>query len=225
MIRKIIVTDDNSKSIYVESLNETYHSTHGALQEAQHVFIEHGLKSTQLKKNVKIFEMGFGTGLNAILTIIYCLENNLPLYYIGVEKYPLSQIEIEQVNSTHLPELKKFSALYKLIHASPYNQDVELAPNIILKKIHADVRSIELPLNFFTLIYYDAFGPKIQPDLWSAELMKKMYESLASQGKLVTYCAQGQFRRNLKEAGFMVERLAGPIGKREITSATKSSEL
>lgn len=225
MIRKIIVTDDNSKSIYVESLNETYHSTHGALQEAQHVFIEHGLKSAQIKKNVKIFEMGFGTGLNAILTIIYCLENNLPLYYIGVEKYPLTDHEIELVNSTHLPALQKYSALYKLIHTTPYNQDVELAPDIILKKIHADILSLELPANFFTLIYYDAFGPKIQPDLWSAALMKKMFDAIEPQGKLVTYCAQGQFRRNLREAGFTIQRLPGPKGKREITSATKSSEL
>lgn len=225
MIRKIIVTDDNSKSIYVESLNETYHSTHGALQEAQHVFIEHGLKSAQIKKNVKIFEMGFGTGLNAILSIVYCLENNLPLYYIGVEKFPLTEYEIEQVNSTHLPALKKYSALYKQIHAIPYHKDVEMAPGIVLKKIHGDVQSVHLPLNFFTLIYYDAFGPKIQPELWSAHVMKKMHQLLIPEGKLVTYCAQGQFRRNLKEAGFRVERLPGPKGKREITSATKSSEL
>lgn len=221
MNRKIIVTGDNSKSLLIPDLDETYHSIHGAKNESQHIFIEGGLLTQSGLKEIRIFEMGFGTGLNALLTLHAQTSVSTPIIYHTAEKYPVESEVIREVNHPEHTGLPYLANEYEQMHAAPWNVNVQIRKDFAFTKFQTDLKQLTLPPEFYTLIYFDAFAPKIQPDLWSAEMMAKMYHSLQNGGILLTYCAQGQFRRNLKAAGFRVERLPGPAGKREITRATR----
>jgi tRNA U34 5-methylaminomethyl-2-thiouridine-forming methyltransferase MnmC len=218
---KIIVTGDNSKSLLIPELDETYHSVHGAKNESEHIFIQTGLAPQMFNQEIKILEMGFGTGLNALLTLLHVHSKDTPIIYDTFEKYPIDLKTISEIDHPKETNLEWLRAQFDLIHSSPWNEPRQITPNFLFTKVEGDFVNAILPKNYYTLIYYDAFAPKIQPELWDYPQMQKLYDSLITGGTLVTYCAQGQFRRNLRQAGFTVTKVAGPTGKREITLATK----
>lgn len=222
MQREIIKTKDNSKTLLIPSLNETYHSTHGAITEALHIYINHGINQFTSKKDiVSIFEMGFGTGLNAILTFKCCKQNNLKINYKTIEKFPISETEIEHLGYYNEPDLELLKDEYMKMHETPFNNAIQIDTDFSLTKHHTDIKSFDLSENSLDLIYFDAFAPQHQPDLWTKDVLTKMYNSLKTDGFLITYCAQGEFKRTLKAIGFEVIALDGPPGKREITKAIK----
>ncbi len=211
-------TEDGSHTLYNETLDETYHSTHGAIQEARHVFIKNGLESCLLKE-VSILEVGFGTGLNSILTCEYANKNEIAVNYTGLESFPLPMEIINQLNYKNEIvnfELEKFNA----IHKSSWNEFNRIDPFFSVLKCDKKLQDFST-INKFDIIYYDAFGPRAQSEMWEKELFEKLYSFLNFNGKLVTYCAMGQFKRDLKSCGFVVESVPGPPGKREMTIAHK----
>ncbi|MBB6609845.1 tRNA (5-methylaminomethyl-2-thiouridine)(34)-methyltransferase MnmD [Pontibacter sp. Tf4] len=215
-------TKDGSNTLYVPELNEHYHSVHGALQESQHVFIKHGLEhALEQKRDVKILEIGFGTGLNAILTLPFALAQQAFIQYDTLEKYPLTAEVVEQLHFEQFilnPELLDY---FKKMHAAPWNVPADLSPYFTLQKIHETLEEFCPPDAYYDVIYFDAFAPEKQPELWTKEVFAKLYKAVRPGGALVTYCAKGAFKRNLKAAGFTVEALPGPPGKREMTRGTR----
>ena len=220
MKREIVETGDGSKTIRIVDLDENYHSSHGALQEALHVFIKNGLLEFKEKSQISIFEMGFGTGLNTFLSAIKSSELKLKIEYSGVEAFPISEDEIIDLEYAQLVGDENVE-LYKIIHSSSWEEMNEISAFFTLKKIKNHLQNLELEKESFDIIYYDAFGPRVQDEMWSVELFQKMYDSLKVGGFLVTYCAKGQVKRNMKEVGFTIEPLPGPPGKREMTRAWK----
>jgi len=217
-------TNDGSNTLFVPELNEHYHSIHGALQEALHVFIKHGLQPVLEKATepIRLLEVGFGTGLNAILTLQTFLTQNHSVFYDTLEKYPLAEDLIKELHFENFilnPEL--LDNFYKL-HAAPWNETVSITPNFNLKKLETDLETQVFPEAYYDLIYFDAFAPEKQPHLWTATIFEKLAASLKTNGCLVSYCAKGSFKRALKAAGLKVEALPGPPGKREMTRATKT---
>lgn len=223
MNRKIIVTEDNSNSLLIPSLDETYHSTHGAITESEHIFIKAGLNHVKNTESITIFEMGFGSGLNLLTTLREIVDKNIKINYTTIEKYPLTPEEHKLLNHEKLIERADVRSLFKQAIDADWNTLISLNTHIQFKKITGDLKHIDLLPNSVDLIYYDAFGPRVQPNLWTIEIMKKMYDLLRNNGVLVTYCAQGQLKRTLKEVGFSIESLIGPPGKREMTRALKKN--
>lgn len=221
--REIMVTADGSKTIHIPAWNEQYHSTHGALQEAKHVFMKHGFDQLKPNSSVQIFEVGFGTGLNAILTIESTLKANIHVHYVGLEAFPVSHEEIELLNYADLFEDETLKSFYKSLHDAPWNEVVEISPFFTLEKRHQTMDDFQANDAQFDLIYFDAFGPRTQPEMWEFPVLQKMCQITKENGFLVTYCAKGQVKRDLKAAGFQVEVLPGPPGKREMTRAQKIS--
>lgn len=215
---EIVITKDGSHTIYVQSLDEHFHSVYGAITESRHVFIEAGLNQFK-NKHIRILEMGFGTGLNSLLTLAETNGTDTPIHYTGIEKYPLENTIIESLNYELIidPTLK---GMFKRIHDCSWQKDVLIKPDYILKKIQCDMHEIELT-NEFDLVYFDAFAPEKQPELWTVDLFRKIFLSMKSQSILTTYSSKGMVRRNLKAAGFQVEKIPGPLGKREMTRAFK----
>ena len=224
MKRNVITTADGSKTIQIEDWNEQYHSIHGAYQEAMHVFIMHGLKHViQNQKNLKplsILEIGFGTGLNAMLTLLEAQKKQIPVDYVGVEAYPVELGELKQLQYDAIFE-DESPSFFKM-----HEQDLELSatitPNFSLTKRQQFFQDIN-DKDAFNLIYFDAFGARVQPDLWTETIFTKMFQALKPEGILVTYSAKGSVRRAMQAVGFEVERLPGPPGKREMLRATKHS--
>ena len=222
MKRKIITTADGSKTIQIEEWNEQYHSVHGAINEANHVYLKHGLlffNSELNEKNISILEMGFGTGLNAFLTLIEAEKRNLSISYVGVEAYPVLQEEIEVLNYVELISAKH-KVKFEELHSSSWHKDVKISDFFKLKKEHVLFKDINYTENF-DVIYFDAFGPRVQPELWTEDIFKLMYEALKPNGVLVTYSVQGTVKRALRAVGFIVKRLEGPPNKRHMLRAIK----
>lgn len=212
---KIIETADGSSSVFVPSLNESYHSVHGAVQESVHVFIEAGLN--RLSKNtIRIFEMGYGTGLNFLLT--YLNRGNKSIEYHAIDAFPLEAEVIKKLNYSQILQLKpEEERLFESFHQS---EGVVLFHDLFCwQKSKCVLESYEAPTKF-DLIYFDAFAPAIQPELWTTGVFEKMFSMLQPGGLLTTYCAKGQVRRNMQAAGFVTERLPGPPGKHEMLRAT-----
>ena len=203
--------------------DEHYHSMHGALQESTHVYIQNGLSQIQ-KSSVRILEIGLGTGLNCLLTYDTFLksENMHLIEYTAVEAHPVDPdiiVELGYHNQIKSIDSEKF---LKQLHTSPANTTFEAATNFYCLLYHRKIEEITLPKNEYDLVYFDAFGPRTQPEMWSEEILQKMFDSIDSGGMLLTYCAKGSVKRSLKSIGFLVESLPGPPGKREITRALKS---
>ena len=219
MKREIITTGDGSKTIQIKDWQEQYHSKHGAIQEAYHVFIKSGLDLFE-NQEINILEIGFGTGLNAFITLIEFDKRNLKVNYTGVEAYPVSIEELNQLN--YLEELKSLSRKddFDLMHTSPWGDKVEIVENFNLKKEQILFKEISA-IAEYDLIYFDAFGARVQPELWTVEIFQIMFNAMKSNGYLVTYAAKGSVRRAMQEVGFLVERLPGPPGKREMLRAKK----
>lgn len=223
--REIITTADGSKTIHLPDWNENYHSNHGALQEAKHVFMQHGFEFTApAVDQIFILEVGFGTGLNAILTLEAAEKFQLKTEYIGVEAFPVSESEIEALNYIDLFEKESLKTNYKQLHTIPWDEKKSISTYFQLEKKETKIEQLALKSNSLDLIYFDAFGPRVQSELWEIPIFESLFKALKTTGVLVTYCAKGQVKRNLKSAGFTIESLPGPPGKREMTRATKPNE-
>ena len=222
MQRKIINTKDNSKTLLIPEMNETYHSTNGAVAESKHIYINYGLNHfINTRETINILEMGFGTGLNAILTLDCALTHKKQVHYFTVEKYPVTLNEIIELDYSTTLDSPNLKSEFLSLHELDFEKHHEINPYFSFSKHHTDLKVITLPKNKFQIIYFDAFAPQHQPDLWTLEILQKMYDCLALDGFLITYCAQGQFKRNLKAIGFEITSLPGTVGKREITKAIK----
>ncbi|SFU34088.1 tRNA U34 5-methylaminomethyl-2-thiouridine-forming methyltransferase MnmC [Pustulibacterium marinum] len=221
MNRKVVKTADGSTTIHIEEWNENYHSSHGAIQEAYHVFIKSGLNLFPNDSTLGILEIGFGTGLNAFITFLEAEKRNLHIKYHGVEAYPVQQEELDVLNYVEQLQAQEKQSYFNVMHAEEWEKEFEIAENFILKKRKQFFSEIE-DKNSFNLIYFDAFGARVQPDLWTEEIFQKMYDALETGGVLVTYAAKGSVRRAMLSVGFSVEKLAGPPGKREMLRATKN---
>jgi tRNA U34 5-methylaminomethyl-2-thiouridine-forming methyltransferase MnmC len=221
MQRTIITTGDGSKTIHIPDWNENYHSSHGAVQEAKHVFLKHGLELFLGQPEIRILEIGFGTGLNAILTLEAGMESSSHIYYEGLEAFPISEEEMRALEYDTLLGSDFLKAHYEKLHNSSWETENKITPNFSLTKIQNELQKQTFPAEKFDLIYFDAFGPRVQEGMWTQEIFQKLYEALAPGGVLVTYCAKGQVKRDMKAVGFTVEALPGPPGKREMTKGRK----
>ncbi|WP_310554723.1 tRNA (5-methylaminomethyl-2-thiouridine)(34)-methyltransferase MnmD [Flavobacterium sp.] len=220
MKREIITTTDGSTTIHLPDWDECYHSKHGAIQEAYHVFIKNGLSLIE-DKSVSILEIGFGTGLNAFITFLEANKNNLNIDYTGVEAYPVEIEEAFAMNYLKALDAIPFETKYRLMHECHWEQKILIDSNFCLTKRKQFFQEIS-DENQFDLIYFDAFGFRVQPELWSTAIFQKMYNSLKSKGILVTYAARGVVKRSMQEVGFTVKKVAGPPGKREMMIAYKN---
>lgn len=222
MKRQLSITSDGSTTIHLPDWNESYHSKHGAIQEAKHVFIKMGLSLFYECKKISILEIGFGTGLNAYLTLLNSQDKNLQIYYQGVEAYPVS---IEEVAHCNFPnQLNKSRDIFEKMHQTSWEKPHPITSEFTLNKRKLFFDEITAK-NTFNLIYFDAFGPRVQPELWTVSQFQILFKTLKKQGILVTYSAKGSVRRALQEVGFTVERLPGPPGKREMLRATKKIDF
>lgn len=219
MKREIIQTQDGSTTIHLPEWDESYHSKHGAIQEAYHVFIKNGL-TLYKDESVSILEIGFGTGLNAFITFLEAKKVNQQILYTGIEAYPIGADEVLKMNYVSELQATDESEIFKLMHDSPWEMNIPISDNFILMKNKLFFDAIPYQ-GTFDLIYFDAFGFRVQPELWTVEIFKIMFKALKKQGVLVTYAARGIIKRNMIEAGFTVEKLAGPPGKREMMRAFK----
>ncbi|WP_452222952.1 tRNA (5-methylaminomethyl-2-thiouridine)(34)-methyltransferase MnmD [Lacinutrix chionoecetis] len=223
MKRKIITTNDGSKTIHIPEWNEQYHSTHGAIQEAKHVYLKQGLaffcasEGFEKNKPISILELGFGTGLNTFLTAIETERLKLQCHYVGVEAFPVIAEELKQLNYT---ETLNNEIIFKTIHDCKWDKDCEITPTFQLKKLQIDFFRIT-DINKYNIIYFDAFGPRVQPELWTETIFSILYKALKPKGVLVTYCAQGDARRAMLSVGFSVSKIEGPPGKRHMLRAIK----
>lgn len=220
MKREIIQTLDGSTTIQIKEWDECYHSKHGAIQEAQHVFIKNGLSLFQ-KRKVSILEIGFGTGLNAFITFLEAKKMQQSVEYVGVEAYPISKDEIVLMNYVDELAATTESEIFDRMHESQWEEQIDLRDDFLFTKRKQFFEEID-DINQFDLIYFDAFGYRVQPELWSTAMFKKMYDALKPNGVLVTYAARGVVKRSMIEVGFSVEKLAGPPGKREMFRAVKN---
>ena len=230
MPRKIVLTGDDTPSLYSSVYQQHYHSTHGAWQESMHVFIRAGLQNPALaffkqrEMPLQVLEMGFGTGLNALLTFAEEQWQGHPLLYTALEKHPLNAAEWQAL---HYPAIEKEpikQALWQQIQQAPWNKSAPVEARRHLLKLHTDLLNWEPAQNRYHLIFYDAFAPDAQPELWTEEVFGKLYEATAPGGLLVTYCVKGSVRRALQAAGYAVEKIPGPPGKREMTRACKPQD-
>ncbi|MFV5695886.1 tRNA (5-methylaminomethyl-2-thiouridine)(34)-methyltransferase MnmD [Flavobacterium sp. LB3P122] len=219
MKREIIQTLDGSTTIHLQEWDECYHSKHGAIQEAQHVFIKNGLSLFQ-NRQISILEIGFGTGLNAFVTFLEASKMKQSIDYVGVEGYPISAEEVVSMNYVDELNASNESSVFKKMHESNWEEKIVLRDDFTLTKRKQLFEEID-DFEKFDLIYFDAFGYRVQPELWSTAIFKKMHNALKNNGVLVTYAARGVVKRSMIEVGFTVEKLAGPPGKREMFRATK----
>ncbi len=219
---KLIKTEDGSHSLYVPELEEHYHSTKGAVQESLHVFINAGLeKISEKTSQVRVFEVGFGTGLNAILTSIAAIKQNMNIHYTSIETFPIPEMVYKDLNFCELLG-DEYQEDFQKMHQQEWGMYNEINSAFKLKKLEVSFQDYQTSENF-NLIYFDAFGPDKQPEMWTQDLFDKCYQMLDNDGVLVTYSAKGAVRRALKASGFEVNRLPGPPGKREMLRGIKKS--
>lgn len=215
MKTEIRITGDGSFTLFVPELDEHYHSTFGALTESQHVFIDAGLKpALQHFDEIHLLEIGFGTGLSAMLTILE--KSDKPIHYTAIEPYP---VDTETINllADGLPGSSK--ELFLKLHNTSWEEEHRIIPNFYLTKIKSEIQNTALLPNYFNMVYFDAFGPEVQPEMWTEAIFSKISGSMVACGILTTYSAKGEVRRNLQKAGFEVERIPGPSRKRHMTRA------
>ena len=225
MKRSIITTSDGSKTIQIEDWDEQYHSVHGAIQESQHVFIKTGLHhflNLYKPTAINILEIGFGTGLNAFLTALEAQTQGVQIHYQGVEAYPVLAEELSQLNYAPLIDPNK-QTIFDALHEGSWEELHSITSHFILKKRNHFFSDI-VDVNTFDIIYFDAFGARVQPELWTESIFRRMFNAMKVKGVLVTYAAKGSVRRAMQAVGFVVERLEGPPGKREMLRATKPPE-
>lgn len=218
MKTELFMTEDGSHTLYVPEIDECYHSSHGAIQESRHIFIEAGLKMC-FKNEINILEIGFGTGLNAFLALIEGEKASKKIKYTALEKFPVEMEKINNLNFAHQIESNKIS-LFQFMHQSEWNKEIEITPQFSLTKVECDFTSYNIESQY-DIVFFDAFSPEKQAEMWTEKIFLKIYTHCNPGAILTTYCAKGIVRRALQNVGFEVERLAGPPGKREILRATK----
>ena len=215
---EIVLTGDGSHTLYVKELDEYYHSIHGAIQESRHVYIEAGFLQVN-KPHINILEMGFGTGLNTFMTLMEAQRTQTSIHYTGIEKYPLSYNDIKTLNyPDFFPE--EFRKAFSAIHDGPWNETFSPAKDFHLTRVKVDICE-HLIEGDIDLVYYDAFAPSKQPELWTAEIFRKIHKALSPGGILTTYAVKGELRRTMASVGFLIEKLPGPPGKFEMMRARK----
>lgn len=220
MNRRLLVTKDGSKTIEIPELELTYHSRHGALQESIHVFVEAGLRYFKDRSKIEVFEMGFGSGLNALLALEFSMKTGIAISYEGFEKYP---VEASLYNAMDYPKLLEDPSLetsYKMLHECEWNEVHTITDQFRFLKRIADIH-IDSPKMNADCIFFDAFAPSAQPELWTKLIFSKLYDSMKSNSILVTYCSKSSVQRAMKEVGFEIEKLPGPKWKREMIRAKK----
>jgi tRNA U34 5-methylaminomethyl-2-thiouridine-forming methyltransferase MnmC len=217
--REIVITNDGSTTIHLPEWNESYHSKHGAIQEAKHVFIKNGLSLFE-GKPVSVLEIGFGTGLNCFITFLEAQKKNEPVNYVGVEAYPIAKEEVQLLNYVKELEAAEFSSVFDAMHTLEWDIQSKLTPTFELtkrKQFFDEIYDIEQ----FDLIYFDAFGFTVQPDLWDEAIFRKMHTALKPSGVLVTYACRTIIKKAMEAVGFTTEKLPGAPGKREMLRAVK----
>lgn len=223
MIRNVITTSDGSTTLFLPEWRETYHSTHGAIKESYHVYIKNGLiyAMNQTKKNqIQLLELGFGTGLNCLITLLEAEKLTLQVDYVGIEAFPTSSDEIAQLNYVDQLHIADKKSIFESLHQSKWNQKNSILPHFSLLK-RLDLFENLRDENCYDLIYFDCFGARVQPELWTDIMFEKTFNALKCGGILVTYAAKASARRALQQVGFNVERLPGPPGRREMLRAQK----
>ena len=221
---KIILTEDGSSSLINLELNETYHSIHGAIQESEHVFIKHGLAffaRQNTSKEISIFEVGFGTGLNALLALKYAQENCIKIRYATIEAFPVDPLLIRELNYPEILAFENSEKYFQKIHSVEWNKEEEITSYFSITKINEAIQSAQLQSESFDVIFFDAFAPDKQPEIWKLIILQKTAMAMKPKGIFVTYSAKGQLKRDLISLGLSVEKLPGPPGKREMTRAIK----
>ncbi|WP_153795948.1 tRNA (5-methylaminomethyl-2-thiouridine)(34)-methyltransferase MnmD [Foetidibacter luteolus] len=230
MQREIQLTADGFSTIAIPQMRVTYHSRHGAWQESRHVYIKHGLdymlQRQPRHEPLRVFEMGFGAGLNALLSLQYILQHQKQVFYSAVEPYPVSAAEAGLLNYTALMNNGLLTDAFAVMHAGNAGEDIPIHALFTLHKIKLPLQQYLRAAgeDAYDVIYYDAFAPSAQPELWTAEIFRQLFEILRTGGILVTYCSKGDVRRAIQTAGFTVEKLPGPPGKREMLRASKREE-
>lgn len=219
---QLILTEDGSHSLYVPHLEEHYHSTHGAIQESRHVYINAGFNACELQK-INILEIGFGTGLNAFLTQLEAEKTDKQIHYTSLELYPLNLESAKQLNYAQQLTNKEDVVDFLALHKAKWGKSVEITSMFTLHKIEIDFSNPDnLNTNSrFDVIYFDAFAPEKQPEMWTQQIFDKLFSFCNKNAIITTYCAKGVVRRMLQSSGFTVERLPGPPGKREILRGRK----
>jgi tRNA U34 5-methylaminomethyl-2-thiouridine-forming methyltransferase MnmC len=225
MERKLITTEDGSHTYFVPALNEHYHSTFGAVSESKHIFIEHALNAAAHKyRKLRILEVGFGTGLNALLTCLECLEKQIRVHYTAIEPWPIDLAEAMKLNYAGMLHYSIARSIFRALHESPWDASVDLSEQMKILKMRSKFEDTVLAPGQFNVVYFDAFGPEAQPELWTEEIFSKLYASMARGACMTTFSAKGAVRRAVVKAGFEVERLEGPPGKREMTRVWKPTD-
>jgi len=220
---KIITTDDGSDSIYSNDFKEGFHSKYGAVAESLHVFINSGFDLINVTGEINVLEVGFGTGLNALLTLFRSNEKKIITNYHAVEPDPLSPFYFNQLNYPQFVKIENARVLFNSIHLADWDKQIEINDFFRIKKLKCRLEQRDLEDGRYHIIYFDAFSPEVQPELWTAEIFTKLNRSMKPDGIFVTYSAKGNVRRNLVDAGFRVERIPGPKGKREMIRAYKNT--
>lgn len=221
---RLITTDDGSHSLYVPSLNETYHSFHGAVQESRHVFIKMGLEQAVAQNSprpIKIFEVGLGTGLNALLVAEFSHQHNISVSFTSIEAFPVEYQLAKSLNYPQFLQSSDAAQWFETIHLSAWDATIQVHPLLTFTKIASKLEEYKLASASYDVIFFDAFAPNKQAELWNLEILGKIANSMAPNGIFVTYCAKGQLKRDLASLGLKVETLAGPPGKKEMVRAIK----
>jgi tRNA U34 5-methylaminomethyl-2-thiouridine-forming methyltransferase MnmC len=223
MKRIIVLTDDGSNSIFSDEVKQLYHSHFGALQESKHIFIEAGLCADTLShlEHISILEVGFGTGLNALLTYFKAEVLGKKIYYETVELYPITQQEVEQLNYPNILPYSSAKEIFTKLHFTPWNEKQLISENFTLHKRQISATEVDYTPDTFHLVYFDPFSPEVQQELWTEEVFEPVYHSMKKDGILLTYCTKGTVKNILKKLGFQIEKLPGPEGKREILRGQK----
>jgi tRNA U34 5-methylaminomethyl-2-thiouridine-forming methyltransferase MnmC len=222
---KIISTGDGSSTIYMEDIDETYHSRNGAIQESIHVFVKNGFRfllSTRPYNDIQVFELGFGTGLNAVLTAIDSIKFRKPVKYTSLEPFPLPGEIIDQLDFGRMLNHHSGVSYLKEIHNSGWEEYHNIHPYFRIRKIKSTIQDYDPKSNQFNLVYFDAFAPAKQPEIWDKNMLTKIFNLLTEKSVFVTYCAQGQVKRHMREIGFKVQTLQGPPGKKEMIRGIKA---
>ncbi|HTX88918.1 MAG TPA: tRNA (5-methylaminomethyl-2-thiouridine)(34)-methyltransferase MnmD [Bacteroidales bacterium] len=215
-----VITGDGSHTLLVPELHEHYHSVHGAIAESRHVFVEAGLnRLIPFKSKIRVLEIGFGTGLNALLTFFEARLKNVSVDYTAVEPYPLEPAIWEALNYPELLTFPDARSVYRLLHTSPPDHLTRISPLFFLEKRVDRFQTAALPVASFDVVYLDAFGPEVQPEMWLPAIFEKLFRVMDHDSILVTYSSKGAVRRAMKQAGFTVTKIPGPEGKREMTRA------
>lgn len=219
---QLITSDDGSHTLISNKFGVSYHSTHGALQESITVFLAAGFHYARhnFLADIKVLEMGFGTGLNALLTLIEAEKYRRPVQFSTIEAYPISTKQADTLNYIEILDCAKYADAFRMMHNAQSGQTLQISKYCSFTKHITKIEDFE-PIDKYNVVYYDAFAPTTQPELWDESMMNRIYDLLEDQAVFVSYCAKGSFKRALKAAGFILEPLPGPPGKREMTRALK----